>query len=484
MPKAPSTVLEIQQKLLDFLPGVDLDNPWNPVALIGHADGNSFSLSTDEDVRALFQGTEYNKVMIEAQELFPQGSSKKKIADFSEFLETQVQPQDIWSTSVEPSCATNAASKREQNRAFLQKVGRPPDMAFGRRLDDRWSVCLPLDPAPGNKSCQASSSKAEPQPRRARSLSRPTQHDARTGRQLDKKWAIVQDDKSTTSSQMLDIAGIKKDFEDLEAEAHERRHAMGRLLRPRWRAQQSDIVQPGLGYPAAAKLVASRDLGDPLVVNSMGSLKPDPVGDNHPSSVEYALPSLSGLQEMCLRSDKAFGQKEWMHDLGCVAQRDVPPLIAAIESVSKLQDDMRSRLQEDVTRTATWQISGALQYLADARVLPSGGSNLRPRKTMAESPWLYLEKVGRVMFRLLPCGDAAAAVDCSTIFVWADTPTLMTFTIELGGIECIAPRLWPKDQHHYRIEVPWQYVTSALAAAEATDDCLAVTFKVLQFYDL
>merc|ERR1719265_927865 len=258
---------------------------------------------------------------------------------------------------------------------------------------------------------------------------------------------------------------------------------MGRLLRPRWRAQQSDMVRPGLGSPVTPKLVAQRDLGDPLVAKSQGSLRPDPVGDSDAGFVDYALPALSGLQEMCLRSDKTLGQREWMHDLGCVARRDVPSMIAAIESVSQLQNDMRSRLNEDLTRVATWQISGARQYLADDKVLPTGGSHLGPRRTMAESPWLYLDEIGRVMFRFLPGGDAAAPANHSTIFVWADTPRLMNFTIELGGVECIAPRLWPKDQHHYRVEIPWRHVASALAAAEATDDCLAVSFKVLQFYD-
>jgi hypothetical protein len=280
---------------------------------------------------------------------------------------------------------------------------------------------------------------------------------------------------------MLFEAGIKKDFEDLEAKTHERRQAMGRLLRPRWRAQQTDMVRPGLGSPAVTKLVANRDLGDPLVLGNMGQLKRDPVADNDSGFVEYALPALSGLQEMSLRSDDAFGQKEWLYDLGCVANRDVPPLMATLESLSQLQDDMRSRLQ-DQSQVATWHISGAYQSVSDDQALPSGGSHLGPRKTMIESPWMHLEKVGRVMFRLLPCGDGAAAPDHSTIFVWADTPPLMTFTIEVGGIECIAPRLWPQEQHHYRVEVPWRHVASALAAAEATDDCLAVTFKVLQLY--
>jgi len=481
MPQPPVTVLEVKDILRQALPQVTLDDPCRPVALIGHADGSAFSLSTDEDVEDLFVGTAYKKVSIEVQELFPRARAKPQIADFTMYLETAVCPEEVFRklSIIEPPSTIETDDD-------LRKKGKPPPMAFGRRIADRRSVCDSVGHGTDLSSASKSSrAKAEPQApaRRARSLGRrPSQHDARIGRQMDERWSVVHDASHTTSGQMWDMAGIKKDFEDLEAATHERRCAMGRLLRPRWRAQQSDMVRPGLGSPSVSKLIADRDLGDPLVLNSMGSFKADPVSDNNAEFVDYALPALSGLQEMSLRSDRAFGQKEWLHDLGCVTKRDVPPLIAALESLSKLQHDMRTRLQ-DISRCATFHISNARECLSDDQILPTGGTHLGPRKTMKESPWMHVEAVGRVMIRLLPAGDAAAAADKSTIFVWAETPPLMTFTIEVGGIEVIAPRLWPKDSTHYRVEVPWRHVVSALAAAEATDDCLAVTFKVLQLYE-
>lgn len=447
--RLPKTLFELRARLRDTLPGMDFDNVARPVALLGHAGGTTTALSTDSDVARLFAGGPSCAVGVEVREIFPSGAPEPQIVDFCALAPPDSEPSVVTNTGTGEGYAGAASSRRTRSQ------GRTPRMAFGRRLEDAWEVTQQIPP-PSRVAPEVPRTEAIKCTRRTASSGIP---DGRPGRHLDRTWnahlgpvAIDRRCPGPASTQLLDMAGIRQDFEELEAATRSQKHTIGRLLRPRWRATDADVPEP-------------------LWLKISGK------------EVESTSPALSGMDEILLRANDSFGPGDWSQDLGGVNKRDIAGMHAAMNSLERMEADFTSRLR-DTGHVVTWRINGARRQIAEEQPLSSGGSQLTPRKVLIESSWMQLlPEVGRVMFRLLPCGDASSPSQTSAIWIWAESPPQLTFALEVGGIQCLAPRLWPADQKHYRVDCAWREIVAALAAADAAgDDTLELALRVLQLH--
>lgn len=177
------------------------------------------------------------------------------------------------------------------------------------------------------------------------------------------------------------------------------------------------------------------------------------------------------------------GPEEWELGKYClIAERDVPKLREAIRLLGRLEKLASIRLQDQFI-SASWLLPKARASLAQERQFVAGQPQLLPRRCVADSPWLDLSALGRVLMRLYPHGDGTAKRGEATMFFWlSDAPPVpFSFEVSLGESERMAPRVWFRDRTHYRLELGWPQLQEALLGIREGDS-LKVTLQVLQWH--
>jgi len=276
------------------------------------------------------------------------------------------------------------------------------------------------------------------------------QYDGRPGRLHDQAW---ESKTGELSSHLMEAIGLREEYEHLRFESCRRRQALEWLLRTR------DSV-PG---PYSINL---RPKASPA--EQAAEIVP------HPCFSSVAEPDLVV---------PSTGPQDWdKGEFWPVKTRDVPKLFEAISKLAHMEGTAAVRLQDQEV-FATWRLANARKRLAEDRNSRPGPPRLIPRRVLVESPWLKFGEFSKVAFRIYPCGDATAQPGNTTVFVWMAHPPGLSFTFNLriGETLSTAPRLWQATMIHYRMDLRWAQLSSALAAHDGSDS-LGITLQVLQWH--
>lgn len=308
--------------------------------------------------------------------------------------------------------------------ALVHAAGAPPN-ADGRALDAQSvSALAPVE---------------ESQPRHV------CQYDGRPGQAQDEAW---ENKTGELSTHLMEAIGLREEYENLKVESSRRRQALEWLLRTR------DSV-PG-----------------PYSIN----LKPKAeAAPQQPCFSSVAEPDLVVVST---------GPKDWdKGEFWPVKTRDVPKLCDAITKLAHMEGTAAVRLQDQEV-FATWRLANARRRLAEEQTRSFGPPQLIPRRILVESPWLKFGEFSQVAFRLYPHGDATAQKGNTTVFLWMAHPPGLSFTFNLriGDTLSTAPRLWQATMIHYRMDLRWSQLSSALSVQDGVPDALSITLQVLQWH--
>mmetsp|Transcript_60501 Transcript_60501/g.157195 ORF Transcript_60501/g.157195 Transcript_60501/m.157195 type:complete len:617 (+) Transcript_60501:87-1937(+) len=275
-------------------------------------------------------------------------------------------------------------------------------------------------------------------------------YDGRPGRLHDQAW---ESKTGELSAHLMEAIGLREEYEHLRFESGRRRQALEWLLRTR------DSV-PG-----------------PYSINLR------PKASSAEQAEIAAQPCFSSVAEPDLVVPST-GPGDWdKGEFWPVKSRDVPKLFEAISKLAHMEGTAAVRLQDQEV-FATWNLANARKRLADDHYPRPGVLRLVPRRVLVESSWLKFGEFSKVAFRVYPCGDGTAQPGNTTVFVWMAHPPGLSFTFNLriGDTLSTAPRLWQATMIHYRMDLRWAQLSTALSTQDGASDTLSITLQVLQWH--
>mmetsp|Transcript_49001 Transcript_49001/g.116567 ORF Transcript_49001/g.116567 Transcript_49001/m.116567 type:complete len:392 (+) Transcript_49001:52-1227(+) len=209
--------------------------------------------------------------------------------------------------------------------------------------------------------------------------------------------------------------------------------------------------------------------------------------------VRDSLPSRSGMpvskRPCCGVADLLKWQKAQFFP---VADKHISQLHQLIESFAQLEEAARERLR-DKEAYVSWRLASAVDRLSEFRLYPSGNPDFLPRRAMVESPELSCHGMNGegdddltvAVFRVYPAGDAMAAEDNMSVYIWLDPPPLKNFAFDVAvGTSCrTTPRLWKAGQRRHRLDVPWSGVQRSLEGSTSSSS-MEIKLQILQWFPL
>mmetsp|Transcript_22012 Transcript_22012/g.40037 ORF Transcript_22012/g.40037 Transcript_22012/m.40037 type:complete len:587 (+) Transcript_22012:56-1816(+) len=526
----PSTLQQLSARLQVLLPDLQLNDTSRPVVVLANvgSDGSPLwrALAFDSDVCDLFKSCAVsdNRATIEfqARELFPQAEVEPHFLrisfDFGASTEGVSKPRSKSARGQSASprragrfrarqrgCSTQRAGSRNKHSPKPKPVCsappgvvhrpaarkpppkthqqasapsptsaraapaahaavpvRPASAPSERRSPDfradRRHEAVPQAPARPTAPSRPSSAPSE---RRSPDFRRPIPHrpshdppqppkyDGRPGRRLDLEWAgktTIAAKTGCLSTYMLEAVGLREKYEQLRRDAVHSQAALKKVLEARNALPGSPEVSRSVALWPATHRTQQGDKG------------------------EY-----------------------WEKGDFCpVATHDISKINEVITSLEELEDAAITRL-EDCPVFVTWSLTSAKSRIATEKRIVYGRPQLIPKRLLVESQWLLFGDLGKVIFRLYPCGDGSASEGQATIFLWMSRPPGISFTFNLSLVESgsqeadtkaqlwSAPRLWQAHEVHYRLDLGWSEVAAVLLDMEA-EKCLDVTIRVLQWH--
>lgn len=280
----------------------------------------------------------------------------------------------------------------------------------------------------------------------------PPMYDGRPGRLHDQAWEAKTGELST---HLMEAIGLREEYEHLKYESSRRRQALEWLLRTR------DSV------PGAYSI----------------NLRPRSADSATGHGGSVMQPCFASVAEPDLLVPST-GPQDWdKGEFWPVKSRDVPKLCDAINKLHQMEGTATVRLQDQAVFT-TWRLTNSRRRLAEERRARVGGNRLIPKRVLMESNWLKFGQFSKVAFRLYPCGDGTAQPGNSTVFIWMEHPPGLSFTFNLriGDTLSTAPRLWQATMIHYRMDLRWTQLCTALTFQEGAPETLIITLQVLQWH--